>query len=375
MLPFSVITLSALAAPALSQTAQNISLIDTTVLGNLPSVEQGINTNFADPAIWRDDPSNTWYSFATRLKLANGSINVQVASSPNNFNSWSLHEGYDALPQVADWAYQDEPKVWAPDIILNDNHEYVMYYAATYNTSRNQHCVGAAKAQTITGPYEPVEDTLFCDVEAGGAIDASGFIDADGSRYIVYKVDGNSVGHGKHSSCTSRTVGLLAFQTGVTVLRLVKGFTDNAAGGLCGNMVDPIVPTPIMLQAVEGDGITKKGQEIQLLDRDMNDGPLIEAPSLVRTKDGKYVLFFSSGCYMGQYDLTYAMSDSLTGPYTKYGPLARTGTDGLYAPGGASISVDGEHMVFHANVSAGVRPLYVATVNIDTDKKLVSFAT
>lgn len=283
-----------------------------------------------------DPPSNIWYSFATR----NGSTNVQVASSPD-FNTWSLYEHFDALPIVPDWVAQDSPRVWAPDVILNDDNEYVMYYAATYNASRNQHCVGAAKSANVTGPYTPLPDTLFCDIEAGGAIDAAGFTDADGSRYIVYKVDGNSVGH----------------------------------GGLCGNMVEPIVPTPIMLQAVEGDGITKKGDEIQLLDRNMNDGPLIEAPSLVRTKDGKYVLFFSSGCYMGQYDLTYAMADALTGPYTKYGPLARTGTDGLYAPGGASIGVDAEHILFHANVSAGVRPLFAATVEINTDDKVISFTS
>ena len=215
-----------------------------------------------------------------------------------------------------------------------------MYYSASPQKKPDQHCVGAAKSRSIGGPYVPEPDAMFCDVDIGGAIDASGFTDSDGQRYVVYKVDGNSIGH----------------------------------GGSCGNMVEPIVSTPIMLQAVEGDGIIKKGIEIQVLDRDHGDGPLIEAPNIVRTEDGKYVLFFSSGCYMGStYDISYAMADKVTGPYRKYGPLAITGTAGLYAPGGASMSVDGQHMLFHANQSAGNRPLYVAQVSIDTGSHVVSF--
>ena len=262
-----------------------------------------------------------------------------MASSPD-WQTWSLDDQYDALPYVPTWGVPDSPKVWAPDIILNDDNTYVMYYAATYNESINQHCVGAATSQTLEGPYVPINTTMFCDVKAGGAIDAAGFKDANGQRYVVYKVDGNSMGN----------------------------------GGLCSNTVPPIVPTPIMLQAVAGDGITLQGNAVQILDRDDSDGPLVEAPSLTRTDDGKYTLFYSSGCYLGNYTLSYAMADSIAGPYTKYGRLAADGTDGLYAPGGASIAVDAEHMVFHANVSVGDRPLYVATVDIDTASHVVKFA-
>lgn len=285
-------------------------------------------------AVTGDPDTGTWYSFATR----NGDINVQIASSPD-FETWTLHEGQDALPDVPGWVYEDSPYVWSPDIILNDQNEYVMYYAATHGQSTKYHCVSAATSKNLEGPYQPLQHPMFCNTANGGAIDPAGFLDHDGLRYVVYKVDGNSIGH----------------------------------GGICGNTVDPIVPTPIMLHAVEGDGITKKGDAIQILDRDSGDGPLIEAPSLVRTSNGKYVLFFSSGCYQGQYDLSYAMADQLKGPYTKYGPLAITGTDGLHSPGGASISVDATHIVFHANVSVGDRPLYHAMVNIDTDSHVVSF--
>jgi beta-xylosidase len=103
----------------------------------------------------------------------------------------------------------------------------------------------------------------------GGAIDPSGFQDADGTRYVVYKIDGNNIGH----------------------------------GGSCNNGVAPIVPTPIMLQQVESDGITLVGGAQEILTNGEYDGPLVEAPSLSRISDPSsaggqlYILFFSSNCF------------------------------------------------------------------------------
>lgn len=134
----------------------------------------------------------------------------------------------------------------------------------------------------------------------------------------------------------------------------------------------PIVPTPIMLQQVAADGHTKIGLPIEILDRGDLDGPLVEAPTMMRTAEGKYVLFFSSNCYSTEfYDLSYAMADSIAGPYTKYGPLAVTGTAGLKAPGGASIAADGVHMAFHATGKDGRRSMYTTTIVLDTTKHIV----
>ncbi|CRK23815.1 hypothetical protein BN1708_018068, partial [Verticillium longisporum] len=49
-----------------------------------------------------------------------------------------------------------------------------------------------------------------------------------------------------------------------------------------------------MLQEVGPDGFTKIGNPVQILDRTEADGPLVEAPDIVRLEDGTYVLFFSS---------------------------------------------------------------------------------
>lgn len=150
----------------------------------------------------------------------------------------------------------------------------------------------------------------------------TGFRDANGEYYVVYKIDGNSIGH----------------------------------GGSCNNGVAPIVPTPIQLLRLDSDAISPMGAPVTILDRDAADGPLIEAPSLIRVTSllslppVTYVLFFSSNCYSTTlYDVSYATSNSLTGTYTKSKqPLLTTGNDGLYGPGGATASADGSVIVYHA---------------------------
>lgn len=118
-------------------------------------------------------------------------------------------------------------------------------YAAE-SPSQNTHCVGVATATTPTGPYTPQAQPIACATSGGGAIDPAGFQDSDGTRYVVYKVDGNNLG----------------------------------GGGTCGNG-DGSHSTPIMLQKLTSDGITATGSAVQILDRGTYDGPLIEAPSLI----------------------------------------------------------------------------------------------
>lgn len=127
-----------------------------------------------------------------------------------------------------------------------------------------------------------------------------------------------------------------------------------------------------MLQRVSpSDGITRIGDPIPILDRDDGDGPLIEAPSLARSADGTYVLFFSSNCYNTDlYDVSYATAKSVGGPYTKSKkPLLRSG-DGagvLKSPGGADVDMGLGKVVFHGDRKkgdAGVREMYVGEVTI-----------
>jgi beta-xylosidase len=204
--------------------------------------------------------------------------------------------------------------------------------------------VGVATSQNVEGPYTPMEKPFVCPDPSGrgsfinsiasssgmgGAIDASGFRDIDGSRYVIYKVDGNSL----------------------------------VNGGPCGNGGSDPKPTPLMMVKVAGDGITPLGRAIQLLDRWGIDGPLIEAPNLTRLRDGSYALLFSSNCWNTPlYDISWARAPKVTGPYQRQPLILKTGMSGLKAPGGASVSNDGTHMVFHADHPGG-RAMFAATIS------------
>lgn len=204
-----------------------------------------------------------------------------------------------------------------------------MYFSASSADDDSKHCVGAATASSITGPYTPEDNPLACPLDQGGAIDADGYKDG-GTYYVLYKVDGNSIS------------------------------SDS---------------TPLMLQGLNSDAITPNGDPTQLLDRDDNDGPLIEAPSLANV-DGTYYLSFSSNMYdTTKYDVSYATATAITGPYTKAldpnAPLLVTGDPSnvgkLSAPGGSDFNADGSKIVFHAfkngqNIDDG-RAMYVADIS------------
>ena len=283
-----------------------------------------ITENFPDPAFI--NVGGTYYAFAT----SNGAQNIPVATSPD-FNTWTV-TGQDALPNIPSWS---SGATWAPDVVQIADGSFVMYFTAADASSPSMHCVGTATSSTVEGPYTASDAVFACPLDQGGAIDPAGFQDSDGSLYVVYKIDGNSLG----------------------------------GGGTCGNG-DESYATPIMLQALNSDGVTANGNPTQILDRGPADGPLIEAPDLVLNA-GTYFLFFSSNCYNGpDYDTSYATASAVGGPYTKAAsPLLVSGGDGgaLNSPGGATVGPDGTQMVFHSDSVAGdssVRQMWTAGISI-----------
>ncbi|KAK5165219.1 uncharacterized protein LTR77_009317 [Saxophila tyrrhenica] len=284
--------------------------------------------NFPDPSIIRTN--NGWHIFSTNAVVDGERINVQAGYSPD-FTDWTYRNNYDALPSLPPWVDPISPSVWAPDLIRRPDGTFIMYFTAL-NRNISHHCLGYATSKTVEGPYYPDSpEPWICHASQGGAIDPSGYHDQrTNKRYVVYKVDGNAIGH----------------------------------GGECGNTVEPIVPTPIMLQQVADDGHTFVGEARQILDRDDGDGPYVEAPSL-SFLDGRYVLFFSSQCYVSpKYDVTYAIADDITGPYEKHGPLFITGDYGMVAPGGGDIAIHGDHLIWHADWNGG-RAAFTAIVKLE----------
>lgn len=209
----------------------------------------------------------------------------------------------------------------------------MLYYSGEAKEMINHHCVGAAisEGEDPKGPYIAQPNAFACNLDQGGSIDPSGFLDGDGTRYVVYKIDGNSIGN----------------------------------GGNCNNGIPPIHSTPIMLQETAKDGVTPVGEAIQILDRDDSDGPLVEAPNLI-LRGNTYFLFYSTHCFNDvMYDVRYATSQSIKGPYTKIGQLLKTGDSNLTSPGGATACICGDRMLFHANCDQG-RCLYQTGIEINS---------
>ncbi|GKZ79707.1 hypothetical protein AnigIFM56816_003913 [Aspergillus niger] len=282
-----------------------------------------LDTDFPDPGFVQAD-DGTWYAFGTN----GNNRTVQVAKSAD-FKTWTLLDK-EALPTLAGWETQIDH--WAPDVVRRNDGKYVLYYSGEAQQMLRHHCIGTAVSESTdpSGPYIPNPAPLSCRLDQGGSIDASGFLDKDGSRYVVFKVDGNSIGN----------------------------------GGDCNNGIAPLKPTPILLQKVDTDGFTPVGDAVQILDRDDSDGPLVEAPNLILHGD-TYFLFYSTHCYTDEkYDVRWATASEITGPYTKTGrQLVKSGDYGLVSPGGGTVCGCGDRMLFHGFCGDN-RCMYAAEMRI-----------
>ena len=190
----------------------------------------------------------------------------------------------------------------------------MLYYAAADDTGA-VHCIGAAVASSPDGPFAAGDTPIICPRERGGAIDPAVFVDETDNNaiYLAYKIDGGVLGH----------------------------------GGECGNSKPPIVSTPIMLQRMQDDGLTvdPSSEAIEILDRTAEDGPLVEAPQVIKVGE-QYFLFYSSGCTrQPDYKVRYANASNLFGPYQRHEPaLLQTKDFRLTAPGSASVRYAGNSL-------------------------------
>lgn len=234
-----------------------------------------------------------------------------------------------------------------------------MYFVGALSST--QHCLGYAYADTIKGPYIPYNETWFCPDSPQQAIDPDGFKDpVTGKRYVTFKWNKADQ---KLSESTAAS------------LSSGSGSSDNSDDGEgCNNQGPPWAPTPITLQEVDQDGVTKIGDMSTLIDNDgRSDSGNTESPSLMRTAAGAYVLFFSTGCfYASTYTVSYAVSTGdVTGPYVRHKqPLFETGDFDMFGPGTADVLNDGLYMVLFAQnpgqTPAG-RKMRTALVDVEGD--------
>jgi arabinan endo-1,5-alpha-L-arabinosidase len=257
-----------------------------------------IDQDFPDPDVLEVD--GTYYAYGTN----SGNQNVQVATS-TDLESWEVL-GEDALPELPSWVVPG--KTWAPEVTQIGS-GYVMY-ATTTNFDPTLQCIAAATAEDPAGPFKFAGDEmLVCPEDEGGAIDASTFLDEDGTRYLLWKNDGNCCG----------------------------------------------LDTWLQIAPLSDDGLSLDGKTTKLVKQDQPwEGNLVEAPTLVE-HDGTYVLMYSANDYGSDaYAVGYATADSPTGPFTKADePLLTTdASEGRFVgPGGQDVvtAPDGtDRLVFHS---------------------------
>jgi len=275
---------------------------DGDAAADIPPAVFAIDQNFPDPDVLL--VGDTYYAYATNSLVAN----VQYATS-TDLESWEVHDE-DVFPDLPAWA--DSGKTWAPEVTTGSNEEFLLYFTAADRASGLQ-CIGVASATTPTGPFEsPSALPLICPTEEGGAIDASAFVDLDGSRWLVWKNDGN---------CCD-------------------------------------LDTWLQLSSLSADGRTVVGESVKLIKQSEDwHGAVVEAPVLIRHDDA-YVLFYSANSYADDsYAMGYATAPALRGPYTNNAdPLFSTDTadDRFLGPGGQDVVAAapdqpaGDHIVLHS---------------------------
>ncbi|TKX19522.1 putative glycosyl hydrolases family 43 protein [Elsinoe australis] len=311
--------------PQLFTALSGLALVSATPLMKRVVSPPVIQQDFPDPSPFFND--GTWYVFASQSNFTRGGPRIQVAQS-QDFRTWQVQDNYDALRALPPNTI-DTNEVWAPDVTRLNDGSYLMYFGTTPSADRTKKCMYTARSRDIRGPYDPDPEPFDCALSEGGSLDASGFVDEDGTRYVTWKIDANSLGN----------------------------------GGSCGNSVPPLLNTPIVIQQVGEDGITKIGDRTTILNRDDIDGPTIEAPKIIK-RNGFYILFFSNNCFNSPlYTQSYAYSRNVRGPYTKAArPLYTLGDQGLSGPGGGEATGDGSLMVFHALREGGIRWMHTSTL-------------
>ena len=126
----------------------------------------------------------TYYAYATN----SASGKIQVASS-TDLAHWT--PAGDALGGEPPWA--GPGGVWAPSVV-DINGTFVMYYSTVVANTGVQ-CISVATSASPTGPFVDASTApLMCQLDLGGSIDPSVFLDPVSGLYLYWKSEGNA-GH------------------------------------------------------------------------------------------------------------------------------------------------------------------------------------
>jgi beta-xylosidase len=272
--------------------------------------------DFPDPSVL--NAGGLFYAYATN----SGPTNVQVMSSAD-LAHWRMLA--DALPVLPAWAQRGY--TWAPNVVARGD-AFVLYYTVREPRSGRQ-AISVASAAAPQGPFNDTSAApLVFQLDLGGSIDPTTFVDLDGRAYLVWKADANAFNR----------------------------------------------PSSLWGQALSDDGLSLIGTPTRLLDHDAAwEAPLIEAPALILV-EGTYYLFYSANWWASAgYAIGYATGSSPLGPFTKIttsGPWFAADAQ-VAGPGGQEFFFDAAgavRMAYHGwdprrvGYSRGARTLRLATV-------------
>jgi Glycosyl hydrolases family 43 len=263
-----------------------------TVINPVPPGVAPLGTGGPAPLFAQDAPDpfvlpvgSTYYLFTTQqyhdLK------NVPMWQS-TDLASWQTRG--DAMPTLPGWAVPGH--TWAPSI-LRVAGGYRMFFTARHVSGHE--CIGTSTSASPAGPYVPSEELLICQMDRGGSIDPMVFTDTDGSNYLYWKSDDNSIGK----------------------------------------------PSTLWVQQLGADDVTLLGTPVPLLNQDQPwEPPTIEAPAMVHAA-GRYWLFYSgNGLGLANYAIGYALC---AGPF---GPCVKQTTARPWFASNAAVAGPGEESFF-----------------------------
>ena len=203
------------------------------------------------------------------------------------------------------WATGD---FWAPEL-HQVGATYVAYFSARH--TNGIFALGAATSTTPEGPYTAQPQPLL-QTASPGVIDVHFFEAPDGTRYLLWKPDGNAVGQ----------------------------------------------KTPIRIQTLTTDGLSLTGSPATLIQNDLAwEGAVIEGPWMI-AHGGFFYLFYSGNGYASTaYAVGVARATSPTGPFTKAASPILVTRGAWAGPGHGSVlpGPSGDLMhVYHAWVAGKV---------------------
>lgn len=216
---------------------------------------------------------------------AEGAYWLIATSSSSGYRIWRSED-------LTQWQRQEQPayqrskeswsrgNFWAPEVYFHQG-RYLLFYSARAKGMWDSMRIGIAASERPEGPYIDLKNEPLFD-PGHSVIDASFFVDDDGTPYLYYSRD-----------CSEN---------------VVDGVHQSHSYGV--RLKDD-------LSGIDGEpvALTKPDQEWE-----MNSGPewLWNEGQIVQKHDGRYWLFYSANYYASkEYGVGVAAADSPLGPYEK----------------------------------------------------------